>query len=221
MRTEGIDKRIPRMSPTRRLGQNCDVCCDLLQYIDLKVGGSARPAALKIPGRDAHAVTCTALLAAQYTAAVMAAYDPLQALVKLRATVWPNVERLASTLTADQRVSDTFVAFDANVRPGINVAIQNYYLDHRATGISREQAVVDVERQRDDLAKQNRVFMIMMHMPNDMILVFLREQGAKDLVALEAWLDIAPPANNVKLLLVAGTKMQLFHVPAVSAAMRN
>lgn len=105
--------------------------------------------------------------------------------------------------------------------PGINLAIQNYYLDHRAEGMSRDQAVRDVERQRDELAKQTRVFMIMMQMPNDLLLVFLREQGAKDLTALEAWLDIKPPPKNVKLLLAAGTKMQLFHVPVVSTAMRH
>jgi hypothetical protein len=151
----------------------------------------------------------------------MSAYDPLEALIKLRATVWHDVETLASRLAEDRRISDTFVAFDANVRPGFSMAVQNYYLDHRAEGMSRDEAVRDIERQRDELAKANRVFMIMMQIPNDLILVFLREQGAKDLVALEAWLDIEPPPNKVKLLLIAGTKMQIFHVPIVSAAMRN
>ncbi len=87
------------------------------------------------------------------------------------------------------------------------MVIQNYYLDHHAEGMSRDQAVRDIERQRDELAKQNRVFMIMMQIRNDLILVFLREQGAKDLVALEAWLDSEPPPNKVKLLLVVGTKL--------------
>lgn len=145
----------------------------------------------------------------------MEVYDPLQALVKLRAAVWTDVETLASRLTADQRISSTFVAFDAHVRPGLSMVIQNYYLDHRAEGMSRDQAVRDVERQRDELAKANRVFMLMMHMPNHLLLLFLREQGTKDLVALEAWLDVEPPPNKVKLLLVAGTKMQIFHVPIV------
>jgi hypothetical protein len=164
---------------------------------------------------------CQSVYSGRNLVPVMAVYDPLLALLKLRAMVRNDVETIASTLSADKRTASTFVAFDANVRPGFNVAIQNYYIDHRDEGMTQDQAARDVERQRAELAKQKRVFMIMMHLSNDLLMLYMRDLGGQDLDALEDWLDIAPPMNHVKLLLVAGTKMLLLHVPMASTVMRH